>query len=421
MTANPQASIDGGPGVGAAHDLPARLDEHLDKFLAGHEEELIAVRRQLHAHPELSWDEHETTALVSSRLVVADLAPRALATDTGLVLDLGDPAAGPTVALRADIDALPLDDEKDVPYRSTVPGVCHACGHDVHTAILLGTTLALAELQAERALPGRVRLLFQPAEEAMPGGADLLARTDVMDGVDVIYAVHCDPSLDVGLVGMRVGPITAAADRITIRLQGPGGHTARPHLTADLVHIAGRIICDLPAGFAKLSDLRDAPTLVFGSVQSGHAANVIPSSAVLQATLRSQGRATWDDAPTIIERLLASIVDPFGATYELDYVRGSPPTDNDATATEVFADGARLALGAEAVVPTAQSVGNEDFSWFLDRAPGSYARLGVRPPGAGRRLDLHASTFDVDEAAIGLGVRLLTHTALRALDAYRGA
>jgi len=396
-----------------------RIDEHLDTFLAGHEEELIALRRQLHAHPELSWDEHETTALVNSRLVVADLKPRPLETETGLVLDLGDPDAGPTVALRADIDALPLDDEKDVAYRSTVPGVCHACGHDVHTAILLGTTLALAGLLPDTDYAGRIRLLFQPAEEAMPGGAHLLAKTDVIDDVDVIYALHCDPSLDVGRVGVRVGPITAAADRITIRLHGPGGHTARPHLTADLVHIAGRIICDLPAGFAKLSDLRDAPTLVFGSVQSGHAANVIPSSAVLQATLRSQGRATWDEAPAIIETLLASIVDPFGATYELDYVRGSPPTDNDARATEVFAEAARLAMGTEAVVPTAQSVGNEDFSWFLEKVPGSYARLGVRPLDATRRLDLHASTFDVDESAIGLGVRLLTHTALLALDAYR--
>lgn len=399
----------------------ARVDEHLDTFLAGHEEELIALRRQLHGHPELSWDEHETTALVNSRLAVADLKPRPLETETGLVLDLGDPDAGPTVALRADIDALPLDDEKDVPYRSTVPGVCHACGHDVHTAILLGASLALAELSRDADLSGRIRLLFQPAEEAMPGGADLLSRTDVIDDVDVIYALHCDPSLEVGRVGMRVGPITAAADRISIRLHGAGGHTARPHLTADLVHIAGRIICDLPAGFAKLSDLRDAPTLVFGSVQSGHAANVIPSSAVLQATLRTQGRATWDQAPRIIETLLASIVDPFGATYELDYLRGSPPVDNDGRATEVFAEAAGLALGAEAVVPTAQSVGNEDFSWFLEKAPGSYARLGVRPPDATRRLDLHASTFDVDESAIGIGVRLLTHTALRALDAYRDA
>lgn len=255
----------------------------------------------------------------------------------------------------------------------------------------------------------------------MPGGAHHLAGTDLMDGVDVIYALHCDPSLDVGKVGMRVGPITAAADRIIITLHGPGGHTARPHLTADLVHIAGRIICDLPAGFSKLSDLRDAPTLVFGSVQSGHAANVIPSTAVLRATLRSQGRVTWDQAPAIIETLLASIVDPFGATYELDYVRGSPPTENDERATEVFAEGARLALGSDSVVATAQSVGNEDFSWFLERSPGSYARLGVRPLGATRRLDLHASTFDVDESAIALGVRLLTHTALRALDVYGDA
>jgi len=388
----------------------------LDTFLAAHGEELIAFRRRLHAHPELSWVEHETTAAVQARLDVAGIRTEALTTDTGLRVDLGD-GKGSTVLLRADIDALPLEDEKEVPYRSTVPGVCHACGHDVHTTILLGAGLALHDILGPDH-PGRVRLLFQPAEESMPGGAEVLHRTDVLDDVDVAYALHCDPGLEVGQVGLRAGPITSAADRVVIRLSGPGGHTARPHLTADLVHVLGKLITDLPAGLARLTDSRDAVTMVFGQVHAGHAANVIPTQAELAGTLRVRGRVSWDAAQELVEGLVAATVAPFGASYELAYQRGSPPVDNDAQAVAVLRAATHAALGPDAGVPTQQSVGNEDFSWLLERVPGAYGRLGVRPVGAPRWADLHAGGFDVDEDAIDAGVRLLVHTALEALSAY---
>ena len=390
----------------------------LDAFLDAHGEELVAFRRRLHAHPELSWAEHETTAAVRARLEVAGAAVAPLATETGLQVDLGE-GPGPTILLRADIDALPLDDQKEVPYRSTVPGVCHACGHDVHTTILLGAGLALQQILGPEH-PGRVRLLFQPAEESMPGGAEALHRTAVLDDVDVAYAVHCDPSLEVGQVGLRSGLITSAADRVVIRLSGPGGHTARPHLTSDLVHIAGRLITDLPAGLTKLTDSRDAVTMVFGQVHAGHAPNVIPTRAELAGTLRVRGRASWDSVQEIVESLVEATITPFGAAYELDYQRGSPPVDNDPQATAVLRAATHAALGREAGVPTQQSVGNEDFSWLLERVPGAYGRLGVRPVGAPRWADLHAGGFDIDEGAIPAGVRLLVHTALEALSAYGG-
>ncbi|MET0832599.1 MAG: amidohydrolase [Actinomycetota bacterium] len=390
----------------------------LDAFLDAHGEELVAFRRRLHAHPELSWAEHETTAAVRARLEVAGAAVAPLATETGLQVDLGE-GPGPTILLRADIDALPLDDQKEVPYRSTVPGVCHACGHDVHTTILLGAGLALQQILGPEH-PGRVRLLFQPAEESMPGGAEALYRTAVLDDVDVAYALHCDPSLDVGQVGLRSGLITSAADRVVIRLSGPGGHTARPHLTSDLVHIAGRLITDLPAGLTKLTDSRDAVTMVFGQVHAGHAPNVIPTRAELAGTLRVRGRASWDSVQEIVESLVEATITPFGAAYELDYQRGSPPVDNDPQATAVLRAATHAALGREAGVPTQQSVGNEDFSWLLERVPGAYGRLGVRPVGAPRWADLHAGGFDIDEGAIPAGVRLLVHTALEALSAYGG-
>ncbi len=390
----------------------------LDAFLDAHGDELVAFRRRLHAHPELSWAEHETTAAVRARLEVAGAAVAPLATETGLQVELGA-GSGPTILLRADIDALPVVDEKEVPYRSTVPGVCHACGHDVHTTILLGAGLALQQILGPEH-PGRVRLLFQPAEESMPGGAEALHRTAVLDDVDVAYALHCDPSLEVGQVGLRSGPITSAADRVVIRLSGPGGHTARPHLTSDLVHVAGRLITDLPAGLTKLTDSRDAVTMVFGQVHAGHAPNVIPTSAELSGTLRVRGRSSWDSVQEIVESLVEATVSPFGADYELDYQRGSPPVDNDPQATAVLRAATHAALGPEAGVPTQQSVGNEDFSWLLERVPGAYGRLGVRPAGAPRWADLHAGGFDIDEGAIPAGVRLLVHTALEALSAYGG-
>jgi amidohydrolase len=394
------------------------IDQALDRFLGEHGEELVAFRRRLHAHPEPSWQEHETTAAVRDRLQVAGVATASLETETGLRADLGRPD-GPTVLLRADIDALPLDDEKDVPYRSTVPGVCHACGHDVHTTILLGAGLVLHRLLEEGG-PGRVRLLFQPAEESMPGGAEALHRTSVMDDIDLAFALHCDPSLEVGKVGLRSGPITSAADQVSIRLHGPGGHTARPHRTADLVHILGRLITDLPDGLLKLTDSRDAVTMVFGRVDAGHVPNVIPTNAQLEGTLRVRGRDSWEVAPALVERLVEAAVRPFGATYELSYQRGSPPVDNDPRAVAILRRAATDALGDEAATSTEQSVGNEDFSWLLERVPGAYARLGVRPVGQALSVDLHAGRFDVDERAIDAGVRLLVHTALEALRTLGG-
>lgn len=391
------------------------ISKHLDQFLAAEGDGLVSFRRWLHAHPELSWEEHSTTAAIVERLERAGLHPQRLETDTGLSVDLGQAGDGRTVMLRADIDALPLEDEKDVPYRSTTGGVCHACGHDVHTAIVLGAALALAPLLEDR--PGRARLLFQPAEEAIPGGASVLYDTAVMEGVDVVYALHCDPGLPVGQVGLKAGPITSAADRVTIRLKGPGGHTARPHLSVDLLAIVGRIITELPAGLARLTDSRDGASLVFGAVKAGHAANVIPTHVELRGTLRVRGRETWDAAAPIIERLVAAAAEPYGASWEVDHVRGSPPVDNDIDAVALLEHAVTSALGADAVAATDQSVGNEDFSWLLERAPGAYARLGVQPVGATSRLDLHAGAFDVDEDCIGVGVRVLTHTVLAALDA----
>jgi amidohydrolase len=369
--------------------------------------DLIALRRQLHAHPELGRQEHQTTALLCS--VLAELNPRVLKGGTGLVADIG--TDGPLVVLRADIDALPLQDEKDVPYRSQNDGVCHACGHDVHTAVVVGAGLALAA----QPLPGRVRLLFQHAEELLPGGALDVIDEGLLEGATAIFGLHCDPSLEVGLVGLKSGPLTAAADLVEVRLTGPGGHTSRPHNTVDLVHALSSVATGLPDALSRLVDPRAGLCMVWGHIGAGNANNAIPRLGTLRGTLRVLDKAAWERAPAMVEQLVQDLVAPFGAEAAVTYERGVPPVVNDVGATSVLSVAVRTALGPSAAVPTSQSLGGEDFAWYLQHVPGAMARLGVKPVGAATTMDLHQPAFDVDEAAIDVGVRVLVAAALGAL------
>src|SRR4051812_29280410 len=229
------------------------------------EDELVEIRRDLHAHPELSRQEVRTTRVIHERLAAAGLSPTVLPGGAGVVCDIGSGAVGArTVALRADIDALPIDDEKrDVAYRSTVPGACHACGHDVHTSILIGVGVVLAELASRGDLGGRIRLIFQPAEESMPGGALDVIEAGALDGVDRIVALHCDPRQDLGTIGVRVGPITGSSDRVRVVLASDGGHTARPHLTGDLVYALAKIVTDVPSILSRRVDPRAGLSVVW--------------------------------------------------------------------------------------------------------------------------------------------------------------
>lgn len=381
----------------------------LDDWVEAARPSLVALRRQLHAHPEPGRAEHATTALLVHRLTAAGLSPKVLDGGTGVVCDVGTGA--PVVGLRADIDALPLEDLKDVPWRSQRPGLCHACGHDVHTAVVLGAGLALATQE----LPGTVRLVFQPAEELMPGGAiDVVAQGHV-DGLSSIFGLHCDPTLDVGYVGLKSGPLTAAADVVEVRLTGPGGHTSRPHNTVDLVHTLATVATGLPDALSRLVDPRAGLCLVWGHVSAGVATNAIPREGVLRGTLRVLDSQAWRDAPDLVQRLTDDLVRPYGAAAQVTYHRGVPPVVNDPAATALLTAAVTTALGPAAAVPTLQSLGGEDFAWYLDVVPGAMARLGVRAPG-GPTYDLHQGSFDVDERAIGIGVQVLVTAALAALS-----
>lgn len=389
--------------------------ERTRAFVETHRDELVAFRRHLHAHPELSNEEVETTERVAERLQAAGLQPRVLPGGVGLVCDIGA-GDGPVVALRADLDALAMDDESDVPFRSKVPGVAHACGHDVHTTVVLGAGLALREHLGDGGAAGRVRLLFESAEEAVPSGADDLIAAGAMRDVTAVFGLHCDPKRDAGTIGVRAGALTAAADMVTIELHGPGGHTARPQLTVDLVQVAARVASELPARVERAVAPTGSGLFVFGSLRAGDAANVIPSRARLAGTFRTHDPAVWAMAAEVIPEALEEILAGTGATAELDHQRGVPPVVNDAAETERLARAARSVLGDGAVAEATQSWGGDSFAWYLDHAPGTYARLGIHDPDdGGEREDLHSSTFRVDERAIDVGIEVLVATALDAL------
>ncbi|MCI4044397.1 amidohydrolase [Streptomyces sp. TRM75563] len=399
----------GQPGGGA---LPGRLSDELRA-------ELIAFRRDLHMHPELGNQEFRTTAAIKDRLEKAGLKPKVLAVGTGLMCDVGEwDGVTPMLALRADIDALPIPDTKaGVPYRSTVPDRAHACGHDVHTTTVLGAGLVLADLDRQGLLPNAVRLIFQPAEEVLPGGAVDAIESGVLEGVGRIIGVHCDPKVDVGRIGLRIGAITSACDRLEITLDGPGGHTARPHLTTDLVTAAARIAVDVPALLGRRVDARSGLALTWGRLETGHAPNVIPQHAELSGTVRCLNLDAWREAPDLVHAAVDEVAGMHRAKTVINYVRGVPPVVNDAESIGLLDAAMTERRGSYAIEDTEQSLGGEDFSWYLEQVPGAMARLGVRTPGDTRGLDLHRGNFDVDEEAITVGVELFTASAL--LDGNR--
>ncbi|TCP56199.1 amidohydrolase [Tamaricihabitans halophyticus] len=399
-----------GVGLPAVADLGAgRGPEWLDTWLAEHVADIVAWRRHIHANPELSRHEFATTELVASTLRAAGLEPEVLPGGTGVVCEVG---SGPRcVALRADLDALPITEASGLPFASAVDGVGHVCGHDAHTTSLLAAGLALATAPE---LPGRVRLIFQPAEEVMPGGALDVLAAGWLTGVDRIFGLHCDPRLQVGTVGIRAGAITSATDVVEVRLNSPGGHTSRPHLTADLVHALGSLITGLPALLSRRVDPRSGTVLVWGSVHAGEAPNAVPQAGVLRGTLRTADRDVWAELEPLVSQAVEAILAPTGVGYELNYQRGVPPVVNEPDSTQLLGAGVEAALGGDSLASTAQSSGGEDFGWYLEHVPGAFARLGVWP-GEGPMRDLHQATFEMDERALLVGTRVLVHTALAAL------
>ncbi len=379
--------------------------------------QLLDVRRDLHANPELSREESRTTEAIARLLDDADVGVRLLP-GTGLLAEVGASDPAYRVALRADMDALPVRERTGLDFASRTPGVCHACGHDLHVTALLGAMLGLKGVEAALAERGlAVRGIFQAAEEVIPGGAHEAISAGALDGVDAVFALHCDPSLDVGQVGLHEGALTAACDSVSISLHGRGGHTSRPQLTEDLTYALAKVVTDVPAVLSRRLDPRAGAALVWGTVSAGRASNVIPSTGECSGTLRMLDAEAWLTVGPLLEEIVHGVVQPYGVQAKVERVRGVPPVVNTVDAIDAFRR-ATLAGGMQPV-PTAQSLGGEDFSWYLAQTTGAMARLGTRSPG-GPTFDLHQGDLVVDEDAIALGARLLASVAIvRRLDASR--
>ena len=379
------------------------ISEFINEWFDAHRAEVIAWRRHIHRNPETANQEVETTNYIANILADYGLEPQRFP-HTGLMVDIGPDTELGRLAFRADIDALPITEVTGLEFTSEKPGTMHACGHDVHTTVALGLACALADFQRVNELKLGVRVIFQPAEEVWVGGATDVISWGALEGVHSIFAIHAEPKLRVGRIGIRAGAITSATDVVELKIKGPGGHTSRPHLSADVVYALGKVITELPALLSRRVDPRTGTVLVFGQVNSGYAPNAIPETGMLTGTMRTADITIWRQMQELFAELVEQILAPVGVEHELSYNRGVPPVLNDDVATAMFASAAQ-SIDPQAVVQAPQSSGGEDFSWYLEKVPGSMARLGCWS-GEGEQHDLHMGDLIVDERAIGVGIKL---------------
>lgn len=394
---------EGGDGAWDALGLEATLQTLLP--------ELIQIRRHIHRHPELSGHEQQTAALVAGELRRWGWEVREGVGRTGVVAELG-PVGAPLVALRADMDALPIEERTELPYASSRQGLMHACGHDIHTTVGLGVARLLAGV-ADR-LTARVRLLFQPAEETAEGAAWMRAD-GAMDGVQALFGVHVFPSLEVGTVGVRSGSLTAAAGELEVEVLGEGGHGARPHQSTDAIWIAARVVSGLQEAISRRLDPLHPVVVSFGLIEGGKAFNVIADHVRLLGTVRCLDLEVHAQLPGWIEDTVHALCQGHGGEARVHYRCISPPVHNDPELTQLVADAAVALLGRSRVQWLEQpSLGAEDFAQLLEGTRGTMFRLGVAGPDG--CTPLHSNSFDPDEGCLEVGIKVLTLSLLRWME-----
>lgn len=364
----------------------------------------VASRRHLHQFPELSFQEKETSTFVAEQLREMGYTPRTGVGGYGVVAVLEGAQPGPVIALRADMDALPITEETGLPFASQNPGVMHACGHDVHTATLLATARALRELQPQ--LAGKVVFIFQPGEELNPGGASLMIRDGVLEAprVEHIFGVHVAPELAVGSMSFGEGPMMASPDEFVITIVGRGGHGAYPHGTVDPVLVACQCVTLLQQIVARNVGPFQNAVITVGMIHGGTAHNVIPDEVTFRGTVRTMEETLRQRMPVRIEQVVKGVCEAAGATYRFHYDPGYPVLVNDPTDTETARCAAERVLGPAGVLPQNPSMGGEDFAYYLERVPGNFARLGAMTPGTADPAGLHTSRLMLDEECMAVGV-----------------
>ncbi|MEF2964962.1 M20 peptidase aminoacylase family protein [Paenibacillus sp. M1] len=369
-------------------------------------DKMIEIRRHLHRHPEVANEEVETTRYIRERLTEAGVRIADYPLRTGLIAEIGGHREGPVIALRADIDALPIEEQTGLPYASTIPGKMHACGHDFHTAAMIGAAVLLKEREAE--LPGTVRLLFQPAEETATGAKQVIA-SGALEGVQAVFGMHNKPDLPVGTIGIKGGPLMAAADGFVIEVDGVGTHAAVPDAGVDPIVAAAHIVTALQSVVSRnVSPLRSAVVSVT-QIHSGTVWNVIPQRAVMEGTLRTFDLATRELVMERFAHIAETVAAAFGATATVRWVEGPPPIDNNDALAEL-ATGVAAELGYNPITPQLSSAG-EDFAVYQQKVPGLFVFMGT----AGTR-EWHHPDFTLDESALPVSAEFFARLAERALQ-----
>lgn len=379
------------------------------------EKTLVSDRRHLHQNPELSFEEVQTSAFVQERLRDLNIPFTSGIGGYGVVANLQGHSPGPVVALRADMDALPIQEANEVPYASKVPGVMHACGHDVHTASLLGVAALLRSRTQD--FSGTVRFLFQPAEEKLPGGASLMIRDGALANPtpQAIYGQHVMPLLPAGTVGFRSGRYMASADEIRLTIRGKGGHAAMPHLNTDAVLIASHIVVALQQVVSRRANPTLPSVLSFGHIIGEGAYNVLPNDVRLRGTFRTMDETWRDQAHALIREIASGTASAMGAVCDVEIDRGYPMLFNHPESTALARSTAEAYLGPQQVVDLDLWMAAEDFAFYAQQIPATFYRLGTRNEAKGWVSSVHTSTFDVDESALPLGAGLMAAIALEQL------
>jgi amidohydrolase len=380
------------------------LLQQIKDLSAKYAADAVAIRSHLHANPELSYQEFETSRFVQSKLQEMGISFEVMATTGVLAVIRGKNPDSRIIALRADMDALPIQEENEVTYRSQKPGVMHACGHDVHTSILLGAARILQELKDE--WEGTIKFLFQPGEEKNPGGASYMIRDGALKNPapQGIIGLHVHPGLETGKLSFRKGRVMASADEIYITIKGKGGHAASPNLTADTVLIASHLIVSLQQVISRNKNPLSPSVLSICSIQGGHTTNVIPSEVKLMGTFRAMDEEWRFKAHELIRKNAVGLVESMGGEIDLHIDVGYPTVDNDPVFTETAWKQADLFMGKENVMETEMRMGAEDFGYYTQVIPGCFFRLGVRNEARGIIHNVHTPLFDIDERAIEIGI-----------------
>lgn len=390
------------------------MEHQISELVREGHSKVVALRRHFRTFPELGGEEHKTQQKIIAELEASNVVYRKAA-GTGVIAEIKGALPGKTVAIRADIDALPIHDEVDQDYRSQHAGLCHACGHDGHTAMLLGLVKVFASLREQ--LPGTVRFLFQPSEEIMPGGAKTLIAEGALDGVDAIIGAHVWQPLATGTVGVSYGAMMAAADGFTFTIQGRGGHGSMPHQTVDPLYIGAQAVVALKGITGNDIDAAEHAVLSLGQFKAGNAFNIIPDTAMLQGSVRTFKQAVREKIFARMEQIVSGICAAHGATYLFEPTFGYPPVINHPAVAKVAADTIKQVLGDSGAVEVRPAAVAEDFSYYLEQVPGAFLFVGVGNKDKGIIYPHHHPKFDMDEDALVHGVEVLARTAYKLLTA----